>query len=97
MVTALTALQLALLFLGTISLKGMVNANPLGTSSVYFQFLVENWLWFFLIPVIWNLYALISYRINKGLFTRSVTGVVGAFLSGICFIYLASVFFFPRR
>ena len=97
MVTAVTALQLALLFLGTIALKGMVNANPHGTSSVYFQFLVENWLWFFLIPVVWNLYALISHRINKGPFTRSMDGVIGAFLSGICFVYLASVFFFPRR
>jgi len=97
MVTALTLLQLAFLFLGTITLKGMINANGKITSSVYFQFLAENWLWFFLIPVVWNVYALISNQINKGPFTRSVTGVVGAFLSGICFIYFASVVFFPRR
>jgi hypothetical protein len=50
MVTALTALQLALLFLGTIALKGMVNANPHGTSSVYFQFLVEIGCGFSLFP-----------------------------------------------
>jgi hypothetical protein len=95
MVTALTLLQLAFLFLGTIALKGMINASGKITSSVYFEFLDENWLWLFLIPVVWNVYALISNQINKGPFTRSVTGVVGAFLSGICFIYLASVVFFP--
>jgi hypothetical protein len=97
MVTALTLLQLAFLFLGTITLKGMINARGNITSSLYFQFLAEHWLWFFLIPVVWNVYALISNQINKGPFTRSVTGVVGAFLAGICFIYFASVFFFPRR
>jgi hypothetical protein len=97
MVTALTLLQLAFLFLGTITLKGMINARGNITSSLYFQFLAEHWLWFFLIPVVWNVYALISYRINNGPFTRSVNGVVGAFLSGICFIYFASAVFFPRR
>ena len=97
MVTALTLLQLAFLFLGTITLKGMINANGKITSSVYFQFLAENWLWFFLIPVVFDFYALISYRINKGPFKRSVIGPVGGFLSGLCFIYFASVVFFPRR
>ena len=97
MVTALTALQLAFLFLGTITLKGMINATGHITPSVYFQFVAENWLWFFLIPVVFNFYALISNQINKGPFTRSVTGVVGGFLSGICFIYFASVVFFPGR
>jgi hypothetical protein len=95
-VTALTLLQLGFLFLGTITLRGMLNAGN-SPSSVYFQFLVENWLWFFLIPVVWNVYALSSHRINNGPFMRSVNGVVGGFLSGICFIYFASVLFYPRR
>ena len=96
MVTALTLLQLAFLFLGTITLKGMINARGNITSSLYFQFLAEHWLWFFLIPVVWNVYALISYRINEGPFKRSVIGPVGGFLSGLCFIYLAGPLFFLK-
>jgi len=94
MVTALALLQFGFLFLGTVTLKGMINANGRVPSSVYFQFLNEYWLWFFLVPVVWSVYAQISYRINNGPFNRSVTGVVGGFLSGICFIYFASVLFF---
>ena len=97
MVIALTILQFVFLFLGTVTLKGIINANGDITSSLYFQFLDKNWLWFFLIPVVWNAYALISYHINKGPSARSVTGLVGALLSGICFIYFASVLFFPSR
>src|SRR6516162_4801367 len=93
---ALTIAQFGFLVLGTISLKGMINANGDITSSPYFQFLDKDWLWFFLIPVVWNVYGLISYQINKGLFTRSTTGVVGGFLTGICFVYFASVLFFPK-
>jgi hypothetical protein len=96
MVTAITILQFAFLFLGTITLHGILNANVNISSSVYFQFLAAHWLWFFLIPVLFDFFALISYRIDKGPFKRSVIGPVGGFLSGLCFIYLASVVFFPK-
>ena len=96
MVTAITLLQFAFLFLGTVTLRGMLNANGNISSSVYFQFLAEYWLWFFLIPVVFDFYALISYRINKGPFKRSVIGPVGGFLSGLCFIYLAGPLFFLK-
>jgi hypothetical protein len=95
MVTAITVLQFAFLFLGTVTLHGMLNAGKI-SSSVYLQFLAAHWWWFFLIPVVFDFYALISYRINEGPFKRSVIGPVGGFLSGLCFIYLAGPLFFLK-
>jgi hypothetical protein len=96
MVTAVTLLQLAFLSLGTVMLKGIIHANGDVPSSVYLKFVNEYWLLFFLIPVVWYVYGQISYRINKGPFKQSVTGVVGGFAAGICFIYFASVLFVSR-
>jgi hypothetical protein len=95
MITVLALTQFVFLTLGTIFLKGMVNANGDITSSLYFQFLDKNWLWFFLLPVAWIAYTLVSYQINKGPFTPQVARVIGAVLSGFCLIFFASVLFFP--
>ena len=93
MVTAVALLQLAFLSLGTVMLKGIIHANGDVPSSVYLKFVNDYWLWFFLIPVVWYVYGQISYLINKGPFKQSVIGVVGGFVSGICFVYFASVLF----
>jgi hypothetical protein len=95
MITALVITQLVFITLGAIFLKGMVNANGDITSSPYFQFLDQNWLWFFLIPVAWIAFTLTTYQINKGPFTPAVAQIVGIVLSGICLIFFASVIFFP--
>ena len=87
--------QFVLLTLGTIFLKGMVNANGDISSSLYFQFLDQNWLWFFLLPVAWTAYALVSYNVNKGPFTPAVARILGIALSGFCLLFFASVMFFP--
>ena len=93
MVTAVALLQLAFLSLGTVMLKGIIHASGDVPSSVYLKFVNDYWLWFFLIPVVWYVYGQISYLINKGPFKQSVIGVVGGFVSGICFVYFASVLF----
>jgi hypothetical protein len=95
MTTVFAITQFVLLTLGTIFLKGMVNANGDITSSPYFQFLNGNWLWFFLLPIVWVIYAQISYRINKGPFTPSLARALGIVLSGICLLFFASVLLFP--
>ena len=95
MTTVFAITQFVLLTLGTIFLKGMVNANGDITSSPYFQFIDRNWLWFFLLPVIWAIYAQTSQWINKGPFTPSLARVLGIVLSGICFLFFASVLLFP--
>ena len=95
MITVLAITQLVFLVLGTILLKGMVNANGDITSSLYFQFLDKNWAWTFLLPVAWIAYALVSYQINRGPFTPMVARVIGVVLSGICLVFFASVMFFP--
>lgn len=95
MTTLLALTQLVFLTLGTIFLKGMVNANGDITSSLYFQFLDKNWPWLYLLPVAWIAYAQISYQVNKGPFTSTVTRIVGIVLSGICLVFFASVMFFP--
>src|ERR1700747_2278750 len=95
MIIVFALTQFVLLILGTIFLKGMVNANGDITSSLYFQFLDRNWLWLFLLPVASIAYTLVSYKINKALFTPTVARVIGIAISGICFIYFASVLFFP--
>jgi cytochrome bd-type quinol oxidase subunit 2 len=95
MITVLAITQFVFLFLGTIFLKGMVNANGDITSSPYFQFLNKNWPWLFLIPVVGIGYAQLSYFINRGPFTRSGASVIGIVLSGICLFFFASVLFFP--
>jgi hypothetical protein len=87
--------QFVLLTLGTIFLKGMVNANGDISSSLYFQFLDQNWLWFFLLPVAWTAYAQVSYKLNKGPFTPAVARLLGIALSGFCLLFFASVMFFP--
>jgi hypothetical protein len=92
--TVLALTQLVLLTLGTIVMKGMVNANVDITSSPYFQFLDKNWPWFFLLPVLWIIYAQISYHINKSLFTPNVARASGIVLTGICLIYFASTILF---
>lgn len=61
MITVLAITQFVFLFLGTIFLKGMVNANGDITSSPYFQFLNKNWPWLFLMPVVGIGYAQLSY------------------------------------
>jgi len=94
--TAVLALtQLVLLTLGTIFLKGMVNANGDITSSLYFQFLNENWPFFFLLPVAWIGYSQMCYKINKGPFTPTVAQIIGIIFSGVCLFFFASVMFFP--
>jgi ABC-type enterochelin transport system permease subunit len=95
MTTVFAITQFVLLTLGTIFLKGMVNANGDITSSPYFQFLDRNWLWLFLLPVAWVFYAQISYQINKGPFTPPVARILGIVLSGICLLFFASVMLFP--
>ena len=95
MTTVFAITQFVLLILGTIFLKGMVNANGDITSSPYFQFLDRNWPWFFLLPIVWVIYAQISYRINEGPFTPSLARVLGIILSGICLLFFASVLLFP--
>src|SRR5450631_1221447 len=95
MTTVFAITQFVLLTLGTIFLKGMVNANGDISTSPYFQFLDRNWLWFFFLPVVWVIYAQISYRINKSIFTPSLARILGAVLSGICLLFFASVMLFP--
>ena len=95
MITVIAITQLVFLTLGTIFLKGMVNANGDITSSPYFQFLDQNWLWLFLLPFAWIAYTRVSYQINKGPFTPAVARVIGVILSGFCLIFFASVMFFP--
>jgi ABC-type enterochelin transport system permease subunit len=95
MTTVFAITQFVLLTLGAIFLKGMVNANGDITSSPYFQFIDRNWIWFFLLPIVWVIYAQISYRINKGPFTPSAARIVGIVLSGICLLFFASVLLFP--
>jgi hypothetical protein len=95
MTTVFAITQFVLLILGTIFLKGMVNANGDITSSPYFQFLNRNWLWFFLLPIVWVIYAQFSYLIDKGPFTPSLARVLGIILSGICLLFFASVLLFP--
>jgi hypothetical protein len=88
MITVLALTQFVFLTLGTIFLKGMVNANGNITSSLYFQFLDKN-------PVAWIAYSLVSYQINKGPFTPTIARVCGVVLSGFCLLFFASVMFFP--
>lgn len=95
MITVIALTQLVFLTLGVIFLKGMVNANGDITSSLYFQFLDKNWPWLFVLPFAWIAFAQISYHSNKGLLTPTVAQVTGIVLSGICFIFFASVTFFP--
>jgi hypothetical protein len=93
--TVLALTQLVFITLGTIFLKGMVKANGDITSSLYFQFLDKNWLWFFLLPFASIAFTQVSYQINKYPFTPTIAGVVGIVLSGICVIFFVSVIFFP--
>jgi hypothetical protein len=95
MIIVFALTQFVFLTLGTIFLKGMVNANGDITSSSYFQFLDQNWIWFFLLPVAWTAYALVSYNVNKGPFTPAVARILGIALSGFCLLFFASVMFFP--
>ena len=76
MIIVFALTQFVLLTLGTIFLKGMVNANGDITSSLYFQFLDQNWIWFFLLPVAWTAYAHVSYKLNKGPFTPAVARIL---------------------
>jgi succinate-acetate transporter protein len=39
--------------------------------------------------------VLVSYQINKGLFTLTIARVFGVVLSGFCLLFFASVMFFP--
>jgi hypothetical protein len=93
--TVLALTQLVFITLGTIFLKGMVKANGDITSSLYFQFLDKNWLWFFLLPFASIAYTQISYQINKCPFTPTIAGIIGIVFSGICVIFFVSVIFFP--
>jgi hypothetical protein len=95
MITVLALTQFVFLTLGTIFLKGMVNANGDITSSLYFQFLDKNWLWLFLLPIAWIAYTLVSYQVNRGPFTLTIARVCGVVLSGFCLLFFASVMFFP--
>src|SRR4029077_20504583 len=95
MITVLALTQFVFLTVGAIFLKGMVNANGDITSSFYFQFFDNNWLWFFLLPVAWIAYTLVSYQINRAPFTLTIARVCGVVLSGFSFLFFASVMFFP--
>jgi hypothetical protein len=95
MITVLALTQLVFLTLGTIFLKGMVNANGDISSSLFFQLLDNNWLWLYLLPAAWIAYTLVSYNAKRGPLTPTVARVIGVILSGICLIYFASVLFFP--
>jgi ABC-type enterochelin transport system permease subunit len=95
MTTVLAITQFVLLTFGTIFLKGMVHANGDIKSSFYFQFLDNNWPWFFLLPIGWIIYSQLSSQFNRRPFTPTVALVAGIVLSGFCLLYFASVMFFP--
>jgi hypothetical protein len=95
MITVFALTQFVFLILGTIFLKGIVNANGDIASSLYFQFLDKNWPWFFLIPIVWIAYTQTSYKVNKAPFTPTIARVIGLILSGVCLLFFASVMFFP--
>jgi len=95
MITVIAITQFVFLTLGVIFLKGIVNANGDSSSSLYFQFLDNNWPWLFLVPVAWIIFTQISYQINRFPLTPKVARVIGVVLSGICFVFFASVNFFP--
>jgi hypothetical protein len=97
MIIVFALTQFVLLTLGTVFLKGMVNANGDITSSRYFQFLDQNWPWLFLIPVAGIAYTQVSYLVNRGPFTPAVARLLGLALSGFCLIFFASVLFFPSE
>ncbi|HXM03984.1 MAG TPA: hypothetical protein VN939_15335 [Chthoniobacterales bacterium] len=97
MTTVVAITQFVLLAFGTIFLKGMVHANGDIRSSSYFQFLDNNWPWFFLLPVAWIIYAQLSYQVNRRPFTPAVARITGIVLSGFCLLYFASVMFFPSN
>jgi hypothetical protein len=95
MITVLVLTQFVFLILGTIFLKGMVNANGDISSSLYFLLLDKYWLWLFLLPLAGVAYTLLSYQINKGPFTLIAAWVVGAVISVFCLLVFVSVLFFP--
>jgi hypothetical protein len=95
MSTVFAITQPVFLTLGTNFLKGMVNANGNISSSFYSQFLDRNWPWLFLITMASMAYALISYQINRSPFTPAVARIIGVVLSGMCFVFFVSVYFFP--
>jgi hypothetical protein len=95
MITVLVLTQFVFLILGTIFLKGMVNANGDISSSFYFQLLDRYWLWLFLLPLIGVAYTLLSNQINKGPFTLTIARVIGIIISGFCLLVFVSVLFFP--
>jgi hypothetical protein len=95
MITVLVLTQFVFLILGTIFLKGMVNANGDISSSLYFQLLDKYWLWLFLLPLAGVAYTLLSNQINKGPFTVPTARVIGIVISGFCLLVFVSVLFFP--
>jgi len=95
MITVLVLTQFVFLILGTIFLKGMVNANGDISSSLYFQLLDKYWLWLFLLPLAGVAHTLLSYQINKGPFTLTIARLVGVAISGLCLLVFVSVLFFP--
>src|ERR1700733_2853732 len=95
MITVLVLTQFVFLILGTIFLKGMVNANGDISASIYFQLLDKYWLWLFLLPLAGVAYTLLSYQVNKRPFTPMIARVIGIVISGFCLFVFVSVLFFP--
>lgn len=95
MITVLVLTQFVFLILGTIFLKGMVNANGDISESLYFQLLDKYWLWLFLLPLAGIAYTLLAYQINKGPFTPTAARVIGVMISVVCLLVFVSVLFFP--
>jgi hypothetical protein len=95
MITVLVLTQFVFLILGTIFLKGMVNANGDISASIYFQLLDKYWLWLFLLPLVGVAYTLLAYQVNKGPFTPMTARVIGIVISGFCLLVFVSVLFFP--
>ncbi len=95
MITVLVLTQFVFLILGTIFLKGLVNANGDISESPYFQLLDKYWLWLFLLPLAGVAYTVLSYQINKGPFTPSAARVIGVVISAFCLLVFVSVLFFP--
>jgi hypothetical protein len=96
MITVIGLTQLAFLSLGIVAVKILIHAmtTPAQPSPLA-DFLNQNYLWLYLLPVLWIGYASLSMRRNRGVCRKPLAQLLGILLAAAIFICFGAAIMFP--
>ncbi|HAB18982.1 MAG TPA: hypothetical protein DCE44_21405 [Verrucomicrobiales bacterium] len=93
MVTVLAFTQLAFLTLGVATMLRMARSSGHSTHPPFADFILHNWLWFYVIALCWIAYGTFSQRVNRSPFLLSVARPIGVALAVAYFLFFGAATF----